>query len=153
MHAVVMESIEEYLSGSLEPGEQRLIQAHLSACAACREEMAGIEDVSAMFGSLRSVEAWEPPAGFYARVMARAGAQKAAPSFANFFALDFAFGRRLAFGSLVTLAVLGSFLIVRESASPVGPSPETVMAEQYSAAFDSAPAQDNMLLTLTAYER
>jgi len=27
------------------------------------------------------------------------------------------------------------------------------MAEEYSAAFDSAPAQDNMLLTLTAYER
>jgi hypothetical protein len=28
-----------------------------------------------------------------------------------------------------------------------------VMAEEYSAAYDSAPAQDNMLLTLTAYER
>jgi anti-sigma factor RsiW len=153
MHAVVKESVEEYLSGALEPAVERRIEAHLSACESCRKELASIENVSLLFGSLRCAEALEPPPGFYARVMERAGARKAAPSFANFFALDFAFGRRLAFGSLVTLAVLGSFLVVRESRSPVGPSPETVMAEEYSAAFDSAPAQDNMLLTLTAYER
>jgi predicted anti-sigma-YlaC factor YlaD len=153
MHAVVMESIEEYLSGALEPAVQRRIEAHLSACESCRGELANIQDVSSLFGCLRSQEAVEPPPGFYARVMARAGAQKAASSFANLFAMNFAFGRRLAFGSLLTLAVLGSFLVVRESNSPVGPSPASVMAEEYSAAFDSAPAQDNMLLTLTAYER
>jgi anti-sigma factor RsiW len=153
MHSVVMESIEEYLSGVLEPAVERRIQTHLSACAACREELAGMEEVSLLFGSLRCPQALEPPPGFYARVVARAGAQRPAMPFANFFALDFAFGRRLAFGSLVTLAVLGSFLVARESGSPVGPSPETVMAEEYSAAFDSGPAQDNMLFTLTAYER
>jgi anti-sigma factor RsiW len=152
MHAVVMESVEEYLSGALEPAVERRIATHLSACEACREELASIQDVSLLFGSLRCAEALEPPPGFYARVMERAGARKAAPSFASLFALDFAFGRRLAFGSLVTMAVLGSFLVVRESNSPAGPSPETVMAQEYSPAFDSAPAQDNMLLTLTAYE-
>jgi anti-sigma factor RsiW len=153
MHAVVMESLEEYLSGALAPAVERRIEAHLGACKACREDVAGMREVGLLFGSLRCAETVEPPPGFYARVVARVDARKAAPSFANFFALDFAFGRRLAFGSLVTLAVLGSFLIVRESGSPVGPSPETVMAEEYSAAYDSAPAQDNMLLTLTAYER
>ena len=153
MHAVVMESIEDYLSGSLEPAVQRRIETHLSACGACRKDVAKMREVGLLFGSLQCAEVLEPPPGFYARVMVRAGAQRAAPSFSNFFALDFAFGRRLAFGSLVTLAVLGSFLIVRESTSPVGPSPETVMAEEYSPAFDSAPAQDNMLITLTAYER
>jgi anti-sigma factor RsiW len=153
MHAVVMESLEEYLSGALEPAVHRRIETHLSACEACREDVAKMQDIGLLFGSLQCAEALEPPPSFYARVMERAGAQKAAPSFANLFALDFAFGRRLAFGSLVTLAVLGGFLVVRESTSAVGPSPETVMAEEYSAAFDSAPAQDNMLLTLTAYER
>jgi len=153
MHAVVMESLEEYLSGALSPAVARRIETHLSVCEACRKDVAGMREVGLLFGSLRCAEEVDPPPGFYARVMARAGAQKAALSFSNIFALDFAFGRRLAFGSLVTLAVLGSFLIVRESRSPVGPSPETVMAEEYSAAFDSAPAQDNMLLTLTAYER
>ena len=153
MHAVVMVSIEEYLTGALEPAVQRRIEAHLSACESCRGELAKLEDVSRLFDCLRPAEALEPPPGFYARVMERAGAQQSTRSFANFFALDFAFGRRLAFGSLVTLAVLGSFLIVRESSAPVGPSPETVMAEEYSPAYDSAPAQDNMLLTLTAYER
>jgi anti-sigma factor RsiW len=153
MHAVVMESIEEYLSGALEPAVQRRIETHLSACGSCREELANIEHVSLLFGSLRCAEAVEPPPGFYARVVARAGAQQSVRSFADLFALSFAFGRRLAFGSLVTLAVLGSFLVVRESNSPMGPSPESVMAEEYSAAYDSAPAQDNMLVTLTAYER
>jgi hypothetical protein len=35
----------------------------------------------------------------------------------------------------------------------VGPSPDTIMAQQESPAFDSAPAQDGMLATLTAYEQ
>ncbi|MGA3096119.1 MAG: zf-HC2 domain-containing protein [Bryobacteraceae bacterium] len=153
MHAVVMESLEEYLSGALEPAVERQIETHLSGCKACREDVANMREVGLLFGSLRCAEAVEAPPGFYAQVMARAVEQRDAPSFTNIFALNFAFGRRLAFGSLVTLAVLGSFLIVRESRSPMGPSPETVMAEEYSAAFDSAPAQDNMLLTLTAYER
>jgi hypothetical protein len=35
----------------------------------------------------------------------------------------------------------------------VGPSPETIMAQQESPSFESAPAQDGMLVTLTAYEQ
>jgi len=35
----------------------------------------------------------------------------------------------------------------------VGPSPEAIMAQQESPAFDSAAAQDSMLVTLTAYEQ
>jgi len=56
------------------------------------------------------------------------------------------------FASLLTLAVLGSYLISRETAYPSGPSPEAVMAQQELPAFDSAPAPDNMLVSLTAYE-
>jgi len=53
----------------------------------------------------------------------------------------------------MTLAILGGYLVTRESDSPVGLSPEAVMAQQDMPAFDSAPAPDNMLVTLTAYEQ
>jgi hypothetical protein len=52
----------------------------------------------------------------------------------------------------MTLAVLGSYLVTRETGYAGGPSPEAVMAQQNSPAFDSASAPDNMLVTLTAYE-
>ena len=77
----------------------------------------------------------------------------AAPSFASLFGLDFAFGRRVAFASLVTLAILGSYLITREAQYPVGPSPEAVLAQQNAPSFDSGPARDHMLVTLTASEQ
>jgi len=159
MHAVVMSSLEEYLSGTLEPAGQREIEAHLSTCPMCREEIRSMRDVSQLFVSLRSNdslqsdEAWDPSPGFYAGVMHEVGARRAAPSFASFFALDFAFGRRVAFASLLTLAILGSYLITREAEFPGGPSPEAVMAQQNAPSFDSAPARDNMLVTLTAYEQ
>lgn len=156
MHAVVMDSLEEYLSGTLEPAELRIVEAHLSTCPLCREEMSGMEQVSSLFGSLRSEEAVAPSAQFYARVVGsvEAAEAQAAPSFASFFTLDFAFGRRLVFASLLTLAAAGSFLVAREAMVPTGGmSPHSVMAQQDSPGFDTGQAPDNMLVTLTAYER
>ena len=72
---------------------------------------------------------------------------------AGFLALDFVFGRRLVFASLMMLAVMGTYLVSREVEYRAGPSPEAVMAQQELPAFDSAPAPDNMLVTLTAYEQ
>jgi anti-sigma factor RsiW len=158
MHAVVMESLEEYLSDGLGPVAQRDIEAHLSTCEMCREELASMREVSQLLASLAASsleatgEALEPAPGFYARVMGQVGGRKAVPSFAGFFALDFAFGRRLAFASLLTLAILGSYLVSNEAEYSTGLSPEAVMAQQDSPAFDSARAQDNMLVTLTTYE-
>jgi anti-sigma factor RsiW len=154
MHAVVMDSLEEYLSGTLEPAGKRTIEAHLNACKTCSEALREMQDISLLFGALRRPEeAVEASQGFFAGVMQLAGAQRRpAPSFAGLFALDFAFGRRLVFASLVMLAILGSYLVSRE-AEYTGPGPEAVMAQQESPAFDSAPAPDNMLVTLTAYEQ
>ena len=59
MHAEVIESLENYLSGTLEPAAQRAIEAHLSSCSGCRDEVHGMQDVSHMFGTLRSEEAWD----------------------------------------------------------------------------------------------
>jgi len=154
MHAVVMESLEEYLAGSLEPADERAIEAHLIACDSCREEIRGIQDVSRLFGSLRSEEVFESSPGFLTGVMRQVvGGRGAAPSFLGFQEFYLAFGRRLVFASLVTLAVLGGYLVSHESDYPGGVSPEALLAQQDSPAFSSGPAQDNMLATLTAYDR
>ena|SRR5438270_7849753 len=154
MHAVVMSSLEEYLADMLEPAGRREIEAHLNTCSVCREEIRSMQEVSQLFVSLRSEEPVEPSPGFYAGVMRRVGAERrATPSFASLFGLDFAFGRRIAFASLLTLAILGSYLVTRETAVPGGSSPEVVMAQQNAPSFDSAAPQDNMLVTLTAYEQ
>jgi anti-sigma factor RsiW len=152
MHAVLMDSLEEYLAGVLKPAAQQEIEAHLNACDACREEVRSMQDVSQLFLSLRPEEIEGPAPGFYARVMEQVGERMATPSLANVFGLNLAWGRRLIFASLLTLAVLGGYLVSRESGYAAGPSPEAVMAQQEAPSFDSAPAQDNMLVTLTAYE-
>ncbi|MGD0772594.1 MAG: zf-HC2 domain-containing protein [Candidatus Solibacter sp.] len=152
MHAVVMESLEEYLSGTLKPAALRDIEAHLSNCELCRREVAGMRRVSQWFGAFKVEEEMAPAPGFYGRVMRQVGNRQAVPSFAGFFALDFAFGRRLVFASLVTLAVLGGYLVSHESEYPTGLSPEAVMAQQDSPAYESAGAQENMLATMTTYE-
>jgi len=152
MHAVVMESLEEYLSGTLTPAALREIKAHLNGCDMCRQEVAGMEEVSEMFSAFRVADPVQPAPGFYAKVMREVGQRQTVPSFAGFFALDFAFGRRLVFASLLMLAALGSYLVTYESGYPGGLSPETVMAQQDSPAYDNARSQDNMLATLTAYE-
>ena len=149
MHAVVMESLEEYLSGTLEPAADRDVGAHLSTCRRCREELAGMRNISELFVSLQPEEPLEPAPGFYARVIRQVGERKAVPAFAGFFALDLAFGRRLVFACLLTLAILGSYLVVREGAYAGSLSPEAVMAQQNYPAFDSEHGQDNMLVTLT----
>lgn len=152
MHAVVMEAVEDYLSGSLEPVEVRKIEAHLSTCELCREEVRSLREVSALFGSLRTEEVVEPSAAFSARVASQVREIKPVPAFAGLFSLDLVFARRLVFASLVMLAVLGSLLVTRESTAPAGIGPEAIMAQQDAPGFDSMPARDNMLITLTTYE-
>jgi len=153
MHAAVSDRLEEYLSGSLEPAALDRIEAHLGTCVACRHEVESMREFSQCLAALRAEEAPDPSPGFYARVAGQVGRQTAAPTFSNLFNFRFAFGRRVAFASLVTLAILGSYMVMHENASPSGPSPEAVMAQQESPAFESGPAPDNMLVTLTAYEQ
>jgi len=152
MHVAVMESLEQYLSGELEPADREQIEAHLKQCEACREEVAAMEDVSLLFDGLRGGGTVEPAPGFYARVMERVGERRPAASLGDIFAWNLAVGRRLAFACLLTLAVLGSYLIWRETGYVGGPSPSAIMAQQDLPSFESASGSDAMLVTLTAYE-
>ena len=152
MHAVMMDNLEEYLAGTLEPAQYREIEAHLTTCGMCREELRGMQELANLFGTLRHepAEAWAAP-GFTAKVMAQVERSKPANGFAGLFALNLAFGRRLVFASLLMLAVAGGFLVTRESQYPVGNSPEAILAQQNAPGF-AANAENNMLVTLTAYE-
>jgi len=152
MHAAESD-LEEYLSGSLKPAALAKIEAHLKACDTCRQEVEGMREISLCLATLRTEESPEPAPGFYARVMDRVGRQTAALTFSSLFNWQFAFARRVAFAALVTFAILGSYLIIHENASPSGFSPEAVMAQQELPAFESGPAPDNMLVTLTVYEQ
>jgi len=126
------------------------------ACESCREEVRGMQEVSGLFGSLRSEEVFESSPGFLTTVMRQVGNRReSVRSLPGFLGLDFNFGRRLVFASLVTLAVLGGYLVSHESDYLVnsGVSPEALLAQEDSPGFVSGPAQDNMLATLTAYDR
>ena len=145
MHQVIVDSLEEYLSGILAPAAQREFDAHLEICAECRRSVNGMLEVSGLFETLRAPAEVAVPAGFYAGIVARVNRTQT-PSFWSLFALDAAFGRRVVFASLLTLAVLGSFLVSRETRYSPGPaSPEAVMAEHTT-------NRDSMLVTLTSYE-
>src|SRR3954462_7803501 len=153
MHAVVLENLEEQLAGVVEAVALGDIEAHLKSCEMCRDEVAGMQQISEMFVAFKP-EVHEPvaPLGFYARVMQQVGGRKPAPTFSSFFALDFAFGRRLALTCLLMLASLGSYLVSREAGEPPLQSPEMIMAQQETPTFDSAQAHEAMLATLTSYE-
>jgi anti-sigma factor RsiW len=151
MHAAVLDRLEEYLSGTLNPAANREVEAHLNICEVCREEVQGMRDLSECLTSLRHERPFDPSPGFYAGIVEKVGIETARPTFTSLFSWHFAFGRRMAFASLLMLAVLGSYLWMRESTYPSGPTAEGMMAQQESPAFESGPAQDNMLVTLTAY--
>jgi anti-sigma factor RsiW len=152
MHAAVLDRLEQYLSGTLNPADIREFEAHLNTCEVCRGEVHSMREVSECFTSLRPEQTLHPSPGFYAGILKQVGCQTARPTFTSLFSWQFAFGRRVAFASLAMLAILGSYLWMRESAFQPAPTPEAVIAQQESPAFDSGHAQDNMLVTLTAYE-
>jgi anti-sigma factor RsiW len=147
MHAVISDDLEDYLSGHLPPSALRCFQAHLETCSECRREVVEIQEVTALVAILKPAGTVVPSPSFAARVMQNvAGA--AIPSFWSIFG-DFAFGRRVVFASLLTLAVLGTILVSRESAyMPTGTSPEAVMAS----GSENSPSADRMLVTLASYE-
>jgi len=145
MHQVIVERLEEYLSGVLTPAAQRDFNAHLETCAECSREVNGMMEMSGLFETLRPAVEIAAPVGFYARVMSQVSKPQA-PTFWSLFSLDAAFGRRVVFASLLTLAIFGSFLVSRETGYAPGPSsPEAVMAQH-------STNRDSMLLTLTSYE-
>ena len=144
MHQVILDRLEGYLSGS---PSSREFTAHLETCEECRAEVHEMRELSGALAALRAPEPIAPSPGFYARVAQRVDAQRPR-SLWRWIWLDPSFGRRVAFASLMTLAILGSYLITRETEYSAGPSrPEVIMAQQ--AQGDN---QDVILATLASYQ-
>lgn len=150
MHRVIEDGLEDYLGGQV----RRDFQAHLDQCVECRTEVQEFEELSGLFKELRVEEPVQPAPGFYFRVSQSIEAQRQ-PSIWSIFSLDAAFGRRVAFGSLMTLAVVGSFLVSRETGFDMQNlnSPEAVMASHdVSVPHESSTDRDRMLVTLASYD-
>jgi hypothetical protein len=150
MHKVIEDGLEDYLGGQV----RRDFQAHLQQCVECRTEVQQFEELSGLFKDLRVEEPVQPSPGFYFRVSQNIEAQRQ-PSIWSIFSLDAAFGRRVAFGSLMTLALVGSFLISRETGfdDRSSKSPEAVMAaHDVSIPHETSADRDRMLVTLASYD-
>jgi anti-sigma factor RsiW len=127
MHEPIRNDLEDYLSGRLTPGRLAEFRKHTAACGPCREQVAGFEAQSAVFRSLRSSqEELAPEPGFYARVLDRIEAQRAASLWSVF--LQPIFARRVLYASLALFLVVGSSVlwtsenheVLSNDANPVG---------------------------------
>jgi hypothetical protein len=146
MHQVIVDGLEEYLSGN----PSRDFQNHLAACQNCRSELVPFEDFSELFRVLTPSSDMEPVSGFAARVMNRVVRQPAV-SFWNLLSFETALFRRVAFASLLLLAGLGSILVTQESSYVATSGPERLMTSE--SLNDGPPAvhRNRMLVRLTSY--
>jgi hypothetical protein len=153
MHDEILNELEGYLSG--EP-VSRSFTRHLEVCPPCTREVDEMEQISESLHSFRlnETEAIAPPLGFYAKVARSIEAEQKSPLW-GIFTPDLQFFRKVAFASLMLLAVLGSYLVSRESdyASSVA-SEQATLTEHNGAVVHQGPAGDrqHMLGTLVAYE-
>jgi anti-sigma factor RsiW len=156
MHEVIQNGLEEYLSGAV----RRDFQAHLEQCDGCRREVMEFSAISGAFSVFKEDAAPEAEAplaapGFYYRLSQNLEARKAASPW-SIFSVNAAFGRRVAFGSLMTLAVLGGLLVSREAdfGGPEQAAPEAIMAlHDGMVPHEPGSDRDRMMLTLATYQR
>jgi anti-sigma factor RsiW len=157
MHQPIQDGLEDFLAGTADTVERLRIESHLRECAECRQEVASMRGMSDMFSSLRSADPPVPSPGFYARVTARIESEQPQSSLWEVF-LEPMFGKRLAFASLLLMAMLGTVLMYRETEEyAASPSPEMILsAERDAAVMDSAPPlidRDQMLFTLASHKQ
>jgi hypothetical protein len=155
MHDEILNELEQYLSG--EPVSRSFTQ-HLKVCPPCARETNEMEQVSESLHSFRleETEAIQAPLGFYAKVARTIETEQKSPLW-GLFAPDLQFFRKVAFASLMLLAVLGSYLVSRESdyASSAALEQATLTEHNVSAGsgpHDSPADRDHILVTLAAYE-
>src|SRR5260370_36518146 len=154
MHQTIQDGLEDFLVGTAQREDRVRIEAHLRECAGCRLEVESMQEMSALFSSLRSPDPPLPSPGFYARVTNRI--EKQQPESFWGAVLEPVFGRRLALASLLVRATLGTVLMTRETEYSTGPSPEMILAvERDAPPIQSAPLldRDQMLFTLVSHKQ
>jgi len=152
MHDEILNELEGYLSG--EPVSRSFTQ-HLEDCPHCTQDIAEMEQISVSLHSLRidEAEAFTPSLGFYAKVARTIEAEQRSPVW-GLFAPDLQFFRKVAFASLMLLAVLGSYLVSRESdfAAALNAEQATLTEHNSTVPHDSPADRQHILVTLAAFE-
>ncbi len=151
MHEIIVEKLEDYLSGR----GGREVGSHLSGCESCRAEVAELAAVSEYLSELRTSEPVSVPLGFSNRVMMGIRDQKP-KGFWSIFAMNPAFTRKLALASLLCLAACGVYLATQpiDAAAQADHTPEAVLASHDATAPSSDPQHmDGMLVTLASYNQ
>jgi hypothetical protein len=154
MHKPIKERLEEYMRGAVERGRLAEFRAHMGTCDSCRADVEAMEAQAHALRVLGAAEEIEPSAGFYALVMESIEARRSASI--RYAILDPALGRRLIYASLLTVIVLGSYLVYMEQGPDFeASSPVTIMAaEPDHGRLGADPQRDRetVLLTLTSYQ-
>lgn len=111
MDSFLRDNLEDYLSGNLSRTRKAGLEAHLARHPEAAEQLEAFRRTSLMFADLRAPEGEPegPEAGFYARVLQCIDRQQEEPFWAFF--LQPLFVRRLAFGSLMWLALIGVYVV------------------------------------------
>ncbi len=154
MHKFIKESLENYLRGSLEQSALAEFRRHLEQCRDCREEVAAMEAQAGLM-HLLGAPAAEPDSGFYARVVQRIEAQRAASI--PYSLSEPALGWRFGFAALVAILVMGLYLFYSERAPAFGASsPVTIMAvgpEEYGhVGANVQQDRQTVLVALASYQ-
>jgi predicted anti-sigma-YlaC factor YlaD len=154
MHDIVVNELEDHLAGTASPA----VHAHLAACPECRTEVESMAQVSQLLADLKADQetAADPSPYFYTRVAASIVEHQNTDHW-GLLAPGAAFFRRVAFASLIVLACLGSYLVMREGdmadmSVARGTDPAAVIAQHDSTADHAASSDRNlMLVTLASY--
>jgi len=168
MHRVIRDHLEEVLAEShagrgpsqaTEPGLNRTqdFELHLRQCEECRIEIDFMRRQAALLRQLRFEADYEPPPGFYARVIGRIEKQRGG-SIWNVFS-ESPFGRRIAIASMTLALVFGVYLIASERYvdqpvnAPVQIS-DTIAGEDQPGMVlgsEGVPDRDAVLVNLVTY--
>jgi hypothetical protein len=149
MHDPVVNELEDYLAGKASPA----FHGHLASCQECRAEVESIADVSGLLAVLLSdpETAVQPSPFFYTRVAAGI-VERQNTGHWGLLAPGAAFFRRVAFASLLLLAGLGSYLVMREGDISPANDAVTIIAQHDPTADHAASSdRDVMLVTLASY--
>jgi anti-sigma factor RsiW len=123
MDDLMKENLEDHLEGMLAGERQRKFEDYLAKHPKMADELAEMEESSALFAVLRLDEEDEtlahPAPGFYGRVMREVEEERGEPFWMVF--LEPFLIRRLAFASLMWLALLGSYIVVAQSSDTTDP--------------------------------
>jgi len=150
MHRVTSDQLEEFLASTIAPHRRRELEAHLEACDQCRDELREMQELRDLMAVLRASEPVSPDPGFYYRLSQRVEAERPRPFWSVLF--EPLLVRRVAMAALLSLAVMGSYLTVRESGYGVGPSTESILAMEQNAPESSPVDREMMLVTLASYD-